>query len=66
MPIIDFAKVHTAGGRAELMPQMRDAMHTYGFVRVVNHGLTQAQVSVLHLLRRPSRLGPEHSPLWLP
>ncbi|TBU25805.1 Clavaminate synthase-like protein [Dichomitus squalens] len=43
VPIIDFSKVHTPEGRAELMPQVRDAMHTYGFMRVVNHGLSQAQ-----------------------
>lgn len=45
MPIIDFSKVHTPEGRAELVPQVRDAMHTYGFMCIVNHGLTQAQVS---------------------
>ncbi|KAM5546259.1 hypothetical protein V8D89_000385 [Ganoderma adspersum] len=43
VPIVNFAKVHTPEGRAEIAPQVRDAMHTYGFVRVVNHGLTQAQ-----------------------
>ena len=45
VPVIDFAKVHTAEDRAELVPQVRDAMRTCGFMCVVNHGLTQAQVS---------------------
>ena len=45
VPIIDFSKAYTPEGWAELMPQVRDAMHTYGFMRVINHGLTQEQVS---------------------
>lgn len=44
MPIIDFSKVHTPKGRAELVPQVCDAMHTYGFMCIVNHGLAQAEV----------------------
>ncbi|PIL28627.1 hypothetical protein GSI_08669 [Ganoderma sinense ZZ0214-1] len=43
VPIIDFAKVGTPEGRAALAPQVRDAMRTYGFMCIVNHGLTQAQ-----------------------
>ncbi|PIL28628.1 hypothetical protein GSI_08670 [Ganoderma sinense ZZ0214-1] len=43
VPIIDFANVHTPEGRAQLAPQVRDAMRTYGFMCIVNHGLTQAQ-----------------------
>ncbi|PIL28651.1 hypothetical protein GSI_08693 [Ganoderma sinense ZZ0214-1] len=43
VPIIDFSKVHTSEGSAELVPQVRDAMRTYGFMCVINHGLTQAQ-----------------------
>ncbi|PIL28626.1 hypothetical protein GSI_08668 [Ganoderma sinense ZZ0214-1] len=43
VPIVDFSKVHTPEGRAELAPQVRDAMSTCGFMCVVNHGLTQAQ-----------------------
>ena len=46
VPIIDFSKAYTPEGWAELMPQVRDAMHTYGFMRVINHGLTQEQVSL--------------------
>ena len=45
VPIIDFARAHTFEGRADLAPQVRDAMRTYGFMCIVNHGLTQAQVS---------------------
>ena len=44
LPIVDFSKVGTPEGRAELVPQVRDAMRTHGFLIVVNHGWTQAQV----------------------
>ena len=57
VPIIDFSKAYTPEGWAELMPQVRDAMHTYGFMRVINHGLTQEQVS-------PRALGLRGA--WLP
>ncbi|KAI8989246.1 Clavaminate synthase-like protein [Trametes punicea] len=40
---IDLSKASTPEGRAELAPKVRDAMRTYGFMYVVNHGLTQAQ-----------------------
>ncbi|TBU47752.1 Clavaminate synthase-like protein [Dichomitus squalens] len=43
LPIIDFSKVGTPEGRAELVPQVRDAMRTHGFLIVINHGWTQAQ-----------------------
>ncbi|KAJ8457010.1 hypothetical protein ONZ51_g11780 [Trametes cubensis] len=43
LPIIDLSKASTPEGRAELAPQVRDAMRTFGFMYVVNHGLTQAQ-----------------------
>ncbi|TBU57582.1 Clavaminate synthase-like protein [Dichomitus squalens] len=42
-PIIDISKSSTPEGRAELANIVRDAMRTYGFIYVVNHGLTQAQ-----------------------
>ncbi|PIL28631.1 hypothetical protein GSI_08673 [Ganoderma sinense ZZ0214-1] len=43
LPIIDFSRVGTPEGRAELAPAMRDGMHTHGFVYIINHGLTQPQ-----------------------
>lgn len=46
LPIIDLSKASTPEGRAELAPQVRDAMRTFGFMYVVNHGLTQAQVCI--------------------
>ena len=49
LPIIDFSKVSTPEGRAELAPAMRDGMHTHGFVYIVNHGLSQAQVRATSL-----------------
>ena len=49
LPIIDFSKVSTPEGRAELAPAMRDGMHTHGFVYIVNHGLNQAQVRAASL-----------------
>ncbi len=45
-PIVGISKAQTPEGRVELAPVMRDAMRTYGFMYVVNHGLSQAQVSV--------------------
>ena len=45
VPIIDFAKAGTPEGRAELTPQVRDAMRTHGFMCIVNHGLAQGQIS---------------------
>ncbi|KAG2360663.1 hypothetical protein BDR07DRAFT_1377828 [Suillus spraguei] len=43
LSIIDLSKAHTAKGRAELYPQLRDALRTHGFVYAINHGYTQAQ-----------------------
>ncbi|RDX52316.1 Clavaminate synthase-like protein [Lentinus brumalis] len=43
LPVIDLSKASTAEGREELMPLVRDAMHTYGFMYVINHGLSPAQ-----------------------
>ncbi|KAJ3019260.1 hypothetical protein NUW54_g130 [Trametes sanguinea] len=43
LAVIDLSKASTPEGRAELAPKVRDAMRTYGFMYVVNHGLTQAQ-----------------------
>ncbi|RPD60560.1 Clavaminate synthase-like protein [Lentinus tigrinus ALCF2SS1-7] len=41
--IIDISKARTPEGRAQLAPQVRDAMRTTGFIYVVNHGMTQSQ-----------------------
>ena len=46
-PIIDISKAKTPAGRKELAPVVRDAMRTYGFLYVVNHGLTDTEVSTL-------------------
>ncbi|KAM5539612.1 hypothetical protein V8D89_006721 [Ganoderma adspersum] len=43
LPIIDISKAGTAEGRTGLASQVHDAMRTFGFMYVVNHGLTQAQ-----------------------
>ncbi|KAH7909409.1 hypothetical protein BJ138DRAFT_1155324 [Hygrophoropsis aurantiaca] len=43
LAIIDLSMAHTAEGRAELYPQLRDALRTNGFVYAINHGYTQAQ-----------------------
>ncbi|KAI9568579.1 hypothetical protein HD554DRAFT_2259773 [Boletus coccyginus] len=43
LAIIDLSKAHTPEGRAELAPQLRDALRTNGFVYAINHGYTQAQ-----------------------
>lgn len=48
LPIIDISKASTPEGRAELATQVRDAMRTFGFLYVVNHGYTQAQVLYLY------------------
>jgi len=46
LAIVDLSKANTPEGRAELYPQLRDALHTYGFVCAINHGYTQAQVGL--------------------
>ncbi|KAI0649640.1 Clavaminate synthase-like protein [Trametes meyenii] len=43
LPIIDISTADTAEGRAALTPQVCSAMQTYGFMYIVNHGLSQAQ-----------------------
>ncbi|OJT03633.1 UPF0676 protein [Trametes pubescens] len=43
LPIIDFSEASTPEGRSALAVQVRDAMRTYGFLYIVNHGYTQAQ-----------------------
>ena len=47
LAIIDLSKAHTPEGRVELAPQLRDALRTNGFVYAINHGYTQAQVSLI-------------------
>ena len=47
LPIIDFSKASTPEGRAELAPRVCDVMRTVGFMCLVNHGLTQTQVSAI-------------------
>lgn len=44
LAFIDFSKLGTPEGRAELATQVRDALSVQGFFYVINHGLTQAQV----------------------
>lgn len=44
LEIVDLSKALTPEGRAELAPRVRDIMRTTGFMYVVNHGLTKAQV----------------------
>ena len=46
-PIVDISKAGTPEGRVELAPVVRDAMQTYGFMYVINHGLSQSQAGVL-------------------
>ena len=46
-PIIDISKAKTPEGLKELAPVVRDAMQTYGFLYIVNHGLTDTEVRVL-------------------
>lgn len=43
LAFIDFSKLGTPEGRAELATQVRDALSVQGFFYVINHGLTQAQ-----------------------
>ncbi|KAI0752491.1 Clavaminate synthase-like protein [Daedaleopsis nitida] len=43
LPIIDISKARTGQGLAELVPAVRDAMHTNGFMYVINHGLNPQQ-----------------------
>ncbi|KAI6019153.1 hypothetical protein EDC04DRAFT_2576053 [Pisolithus marmoratus] len=41
--VIDLARANTPEGRAELVPQLRDALRTNGFVYAINHGYSQAE-----------------------
>ncbi|KAI0816850.1 hypothetical protein BC628DRAFT_1424223 [Trametes gibbosa] len=52
LPVIDFAEVGTPEGRAALGAQVREAMRTYGFLYIVNHGYTQAQVGFFFKLQQ--------------
>ena len=52
--ILDFTKISTPEGRAELSVLARDAMHKDGFLYVINHGLSPTDVSVMRFL--PSKL----------
>lgn len=41
LAIIDFSKVHTEEGRAQLAVEVRDALSVHGFFYIINHGLNQ-------------------------
>ncbi|KIP02802.1 hypothetical protein PHLGIDRAFT_130532 [Phlebiopsis gigantea 11061_1 CR5-6] len=43
LAIIDLSKYSTPEGRAELVDELRDAVRTYGFFYVINHGMTNEQ-----------------------
>ncbi|CDO77726.1 hypothetical protein BN946_scf184969.g77, partial [Trametes cinnabarina] len=43
LPVVDFAKNSTPEGFADLAREACDAMRTYGFLYIVNHGYTNAQ-----------------------
>ena len=47
-PVVDLSIAASPEGREILMPLVRDAMHTHGFMYVINHGLTPAQVRVFN------------------
>lgn len=65
LPIIDFSEAGTPEGRSALAAQVRDAMRTYGFLYIVNHGYTQAQVrcaifrTIAREMRTDMHLSPE-------
>ena len=44
IPVVDLSKAQTPEGRQELMPLVRDAFRTYGFIYGINHSYTTAQV----------------------
>lgn len=46
LAIIDFSKASTPEGRLELSAQVAEAMNKEGFFYVINHGYSQAQVTV--------------------
>lgn len=47
LAVIDLAKGTTPEGRAELATLARDAMRDIGFFYIVNHGLSQSEVSAI-------------------
>lgn len=69
LPIIDFSEAGTPEGRSALAVQVRDAMRTYGFLYIVNHGYTQAQVrfaifqTIARGMRTDTHLSPERPSL---
>jgi hypothetical protein len=54
LAIVDLSKANTPEGRAELYPQLRDALRTHGFIYAINHGYTQAQARLVLLTRAKS------------
>lgn len=61
LAILDFSKMKTYEGRAELSTELRRALSTQGFFYIVNHGYTQTQVNhncidnwEVLVLKRPS------------
>lgn len=44
LAVVDLSKIHTPEDLAELTPLVRDALHGYGFMYVINHGLSKEQV----------------------
>ena len=50
LAIIDLSKASTAEGRVRLAISVRDAMKEHGFFYVINHGLTQQQVSKIPVM----------------
>jgi isopenicillin N synthase-like dioxygenase len=42
--VIDFSKVDTEEGRAELADQVKNGLRNHGFLYIVNHGYTQEEV----------------------
>ena len=52
LPVIDISKATTTDGQSKLVALARDAMRTQGFLYVVNHGYTQAQVGMNFLQSR--------------
>ena len=48
IPVVDLSIAVSPEGREILMPLVRDAMHTHGFMYVIDHGLTPAQVWVFN------------------
>ena len=49
LEMVDLSKAATPEGRAELAPRVAEIMRTTGFMYIVNHGLTHAQVRMCGL-----------------